>query len=165
MAVRKKKKSLVKAANLEIPKDLQDRVQNILERTKLSYQELLQKWLTQEENPIDPICSGDEDFMNMKWKKNVDAQLNDFRRQLSALVGPPAVDLPVPAENEASGKEEYRRTILDKIRVLREQRVTYTDIARQFNSDGVATLSGTGKWYASTISQILSKSKKTAAWI
>ncbi|MDR1873458.1 MAG: recombinase family protein [Synergistaceae bacterium] len=160
MAGRKKEKSLAGPANFEIPQDLQDRLQNISERTQLSYQELLQKWLTQEENLADFQRSDDEDFNEglLKWKEDVDARLGDLQRQVSALWPSAAVgDVPAPKEN-ASGRNTYRRTILRKIRSLRRKGMTFTDIARQFNEEGVATLSGTGKWYSGTISQILSRS-------
>jgi len=135
---------------IEIPYESQvaKRLQSISEQTRLSDYELLLKWLDEEEKAI-PLRHQASDLSN--WQKGIEEQL----RQISELLRGEMM------ENENSEvdspSKSYRQQLLEKIQDLRKQGLTYSKIATQFNAEKVATISGTGRWYPNTISQILQK--------
>ena len=135
-----------KVSRIEVSTDLSERMQHVAEYTKLSYSELLQKWLKQEENVI-IVENYKEDIL--QWKLHVEAQLMGLQRQMLNLQG--------TSENEGFNENEYRRSLLKKIKTLREQGMTFVKSSEQFNDEGIATITGVGKWYPSSISQFLAK--------
>jgi intein-encoded DNA endonuclease-like protein len=52
---------------------------------------------------------------------------------------------------------DYRKTLVKKTKKLKKEGMTLKQIAETFNDEKVLTLSGTGKWYASSINNLLSK--------
>jgi hypothetical protein len=124
---------------IEIPYESQaaKRLQSISEQTRLSDYELLLKWLN------------DRDLSN--WQKGIEEQL----RQISELLGGEMMENKNSEVDSPS--KSYRQQLLKKIQDLREQGLTYSKIAARFNAENVATISGTGRWYPNTISQILQK--------
>jgi predicted transcriptional regulator len=135
-----------KTLKIEVPTELPGRIQNIAEQTKLSYSELLRKWIAQEENIINAEHY-EEDLL--KWRQHVEAQLIALQRQV--------FNLQRTSADEGIDEQEYRRTLLKKIKSLRDQGMTFVKISEQFNNEGIATVTGTGRWYPSSISQFLAK--------
>ncbi|MDR1622409.1 MAG: hypothetical protein LBS00_08555 [Synergistaceae bacterium] len=146
MVFKGKEQSQKKMSRIEVPSDLSDRIQHVSEHTKLPYGELLQKWLKQEENVI-AVERYKEDIL--QWKQHVEAQLIALQRQIFTLQGTPS--------SAGFNESEYRRSLLKKIKNLRDQGMTFVKISEQFNDEGIATVTGTGKWYPSSISQFLAK--------
>lgn len=48
-----------------------------------------------------------------------------------------------------------REALRQQISALRDQGASYSDIAKQLNADGVATLSGSGKWHHGTVKRFI----------
>jgi hypothetical protein len=65
----------------------------------------------------------------------------------------------VPSPTERPSYETYRATILQRIAALRAQQspVSWQQIADAFNQEGLATLSGRGKWDKSTVASLWKK--------
>jgi hypothetical protein len=145
---KKKKEDVTRASDtvMEISLDstLLDKLQKISEATGLSNQELFQKWITQEESVLHVL------------EYYVDQQ----NKAPQPVEKPQRKSSPVHEELEESTEsdktQDYRKTLLQKILALKKQRMPLTKIAAQFNEEGIATISGSGKWYSSTISYILS---------
>ncbi|MDR1376823.1 MAG: hypothetical protein LBJ22_04870 [Synergistaceae bacterium] len=135
-----------KTLKIEVPNELPSKMENISELTKLSYAELLRKWVSQEENVLNAEHY-EEDLL--KWRQHVEAQLIALQRQV--------FNLQRTSADEGVDELEYRKTLLNKIKNLRNQGMTFVKISDQFNNEGIATVTGTGKWYPSSISQFLAK--------
>ncbi|MDR3264759.1 MAG: recombinase family protein [Synergistaceae bacterium] len=147
---------------LEIPLESQatKRLQSISEQTGLSYYELLLKWLNDEEKAIQ-VQHDARDLLD--WQKGIEAQL----QRISVLLGEqnvgekkagdekPDSDFNADPETDSSSPQSYRQQVQEKIQSLRKQGLTYSKIAAQFNAEGIATITGTGKWYPSSVSQLL----------
>jgi DNA-binding transcriptional MerR regulator len=146
----KRKKAAQIIFDVPSSSDLPERIQDVSERTGLSYSKLLQKWLTQEENVVGSKRREDD---LLKWTRNIENQLNDLQRRMLELQGKPAGD--EDPESERHDNQVYRQALLERIKSLRDEGTTLKKIAEQFNSEGVSTLTGTGQWYASSISHIL----------
>jgi hypothetical protein len=143
---KKREKAPQKMLKIEVPNELPGKMQNISEHMKLSYSDLLRKWINQEEHVINAEHY-EEDLL--KWRQHVEAQLIALQRQVFQLQKTSA--------EEGGNEQEYRRSLLKKIRTLRDQGMTFVKISEQFNNEGIATITGTGKWYPSSISQFLTK--------
>jgi hypothetical protein len=138
-----------KQEEIRIPMNsgLAARLQKVSEATGLSDCELLEKWLTQEESNLYALQRFVESQLRLK---------HDSTDTLSN-VSCPSQDQEESEEPIGSDPgQDYRQTLLQRIQDMREEGMTYSKIAAQFNEEGVATVSGTGKWYPSTISQLLS---------
>ena len=53
----------------------------------------------------------------------------------------------------------YRKELVKRAKMLKKEGMTHNKIAKTFNDEKVPTVSGTGKWYANSIANLL-KSKK-----
>ncbi len=58
---------------------------------------------------------------------------------------------------------EERTGIIQTIRDFRSNSVSFKDIAQYFETNDIPTFSGKGRWYASTVANILKSEKKKAA--
>ena len=143
---KKREKAPQKMLKIEVPNELPDKMQNISEHMKLSYSDLLRKWIAQEEHVINAEHY-EEDLL--QWRQHIEAQLIAIQRQVFKLQKTSA--------DEGINEDEYRRSLLKKIKSLRDQGMTFVKISEQFNNEGIATVTGTGKWYPSSISQFLTK--------
>jgi hypothetical protein len=135
-----------KTIKIEVPNELPDKMQNISEHMKLSYSDLLRKWIEQEESIIHAETYEDD---LLRWRQHVEAQLLALQRQVFKLQKESA--------DEGGDEQEYRRSLLKKIQNLRDQGMTFVKISEQFNNEGIATVTGSGKWYPSSVSQFLTK--------
>jgi hypothetical protein len=73
---------------------------------------------------------------------------------------PPAPTAPSEASldsqsAEPTDQESDRAATLDLIKRLRNQQMSYAKIAEHLEAHGIATFSGRGKWYATTVSKLL----------
>jgi hypothetical protein len=70
---------------------------------------------------------------------------------------PPSPE-PALADSEApllAGQEMGRTDVLDLIKQLRSQKMSYAKIAEHLEAHAIPTLSGRGKWYSTTVSKLL----------
>ena len=53
------------------------------------------------------------------------------------------------------GNPNYRKTLIKRAQKLKKEGMTLKKIAETFNEEKVATMSGTGNWYPSSIANLL----------
>jgi hypothetical protein len=140
---------------IPLDSDLPARLQKVSEATGLSDRELLEKWLTQEEGNLHALQHYVES--QLRLKNDSSAPLSGMPRRVQE---PPQEQPRSQGESEESitesdSEQGYRQALLQRIHDMREEGMTYSKIAAQFNEEGVVTVSGTGKWYPSSISQLL----------
>lgn len=142
--------------------DLPKRLQRVSEQTGLLDHELLQKWLTQEESAIHVLQNHGEKI-RLTLKQDVADQLTGLMQQMrrtfeqvqsKKLAGAREPVGELPGEDESG---ERRQALVARVADLRNQGMTLTKIADQFNAEKVPTLSGSGKWHPSTITMLLAK--------
>jgi hypothetical protein len=136
---------------IEIPPESQavKRLQSVSEQVQLTYYELLLKWLDDEEKRIQ-VQHDIEDLSG--WQKRLETQLNKIAELFR---GKTPEDEIADSKTDAPSEKDYRQQVIEKIQNLREQGLTFSKISAQFNAEAVATMTGTGKWYPSSISQLL----------
>ena len=132
--------------------DLPGRLRKVSEATGLADCELLEKWLTQEESNLHTLRYYAE--KQSRLKHDSPDVPGDVLEQPLEIQKQQAQEESEESPGSDSG-QDYRQTLSQKIQDMREEGMTYAKIAAQFNEEGVATISGTGKWYPSTISQLL----------
>jgi len=142
VAIRKNTKDQSKAILLEVSpdSDLPLRLEKISEQTGLSSFSLLQKWILQEESLIGVIQRSKD-----LTPKRAEAQ--------------PSVSKSAKAVQPSSGNLEYRKKLIKRAMLLKKGGMTLKEIAETFNDGKVPTVSGTGKWYASSINNLLKLKK------
>ena len=135
--------------------DLPPRIEKISAQTGLSPINLLQKWTLQEESLVG--------LMQRASAQRPEPVKTRAARTARANVGRKKV---VSGKNEkkkpAARKHknpDYRGTLLGRVQQLRQEGVTLQKIAETFNNEKMATLSGTGKWFASSIKHLLNAKK------
>ena len=141
-AIRKNMKDQPKAILLEVPSDsdLPVRLEKISEQTGLAFLSLLQKWILQEEFFIGVVQRNKEPA-----PKRAAARPGVSKRAKTAQSGP--------------GNPEYRKELIKKAMKLKKDGMTLKKIAATFNEKKVSTVSGVGKWYASSINNLLNPKK------
>jgi hypothetical protein len=150
MAVKRNVKDQAKEILLEVPfeSDLPARIVKISEQTGLSPLNLFQKWVLQEESLIGVLQnSKDRSPKRAEAHSGVSRSKAPVARKESAKA-----DLPVPKS------PDYRKTLAERAIKLKKEGMTLKKIAEIFNEEKAPTVSGTGKWYASSIINLL-KSK------
>ena len=148
MTLKRITKNSTKTASLlkvQSGSDLLVRFENISEQTGLSHQSLLQKWILQEETLIGlmqrnrkPMKEQAETKMGADPKKNPAVQ-KEKAKTISSNIGNP----------------NYRETLVKKAQKLKKEGMSLKKIAESFNEEKVLTVSGTGKWYSSSIANLL----------
>lgn len=145
---KKQKEDVTRASDtvlkISLDSTLLDKLQKISEATGLSNQELFQKWITQEESILRVL----EYYVGQQNKAPQPAGQPQRK--------PSPVHEELEESTESDKAQGYRETLLQKILALKKQGMPLTKIAAEFNEEGIATISGSGKWYCSTISYILS---------
>ena len=142
MAIRKNMKDQSKAILLEVPidSDFPLRLEKISEQTGLSSLNLLQKWILQEESLIGVI----------QRSKEPTPQRAETHPSVSKSA---EAVLPDPSD------PKYRKMLIKRAMKLKKGGMTLKKMAETFNDEKVPTVSGTGKWYASSINNLLSSKK------
>ena len=120
------------------------RIKNIVEQTGISPPDLIMKWVLQEESWIGLIQSG-KDQATTQSKMTVDNPLQKKKRTKDV-----SLDRKSP---------EYRKELTKRAEKLKKKGMTHNKIAETFNDEKIPTVSGTGKWYASSINNLLNSKK------
>ncbi|MDR1732878.1 MAG: recombinase family protein [Synergistaceae bacterium] len=163
MSLKKSEKSHSSAtfSCLTADSGLAARMENLSEQTGLTPSDLLQKWILEEEVTLKAIRRSEENIL-----KRLDARLDTVLSKADSVHIPPeepaertceVLQFEVLQDKDFSSMntEDYRQMLVKNIKKLRKDGKTYSDIARSFNGDGVATISGTGKWYPASVSTLL----------
>ena len=140
MAVRKNIKPKIIKLELPFDSDLLLRMEKISEQTGLSSLSLLQKWILQEESLIGVIQRNKETA-----PKRAKARPDVSKSSKAVQPGP--------------GNPEYRKTLVKRALKLKKEGMTLKKVAETFNDEKVPTVSGTGKWYSSSINNLLNSKK------
>ena len=142
MARRNNTKDLPKTILLELPfeSDLPLRLEKISGQTGLSSLSLLQKWILQEESLIGVIQRSKEPASK--------------RAEAHPSVSKSEDTVPYDPSNP-----NYRKILVKKAMKLKKDGMTLKKIAETFNDKKVPTVSGTGKWYSSSINILLNSKK------
>ena len=146
MALRKNAKSQNKAITIEVPvdSDLSLRMEKISEQTGLSRLSLLQKWVLQEESMIGLMQSG-----KRLTAGQAEASVKTGRRRTSNVKKQKETAPTKP------GNQDYRKMLAKRAKKLKKEGMTLKKIAEIFNEEQVSTVSGTGKWYTSSIAWLM----------
>ena len=115
--------------------DLPLRIEKISEQTGLSSINLLQKWILQEESLIEVIRRSKE---------------HTSKRATHASVSKSAEFVPPDP-----GSPDYRKMLAKRAKNLKKEGMTLKKIAETFNDEKMPTVSGSGKWYPSSITNLL----------
>ena len=150
---KKKGKPFEKSFEIKIPSgsDLPERMERISGLTGLSDYELLQKWIVQEESVLNASRYYAE-TMQAKLQQNFTEQLRSVLHEFQKTGKPKAAK-----ETKPEKSEDYRQTLLERIQNMRDEGTSFVKIADQFNQEGVPTVSGIGKWYASSVFHLFAK--------
>jgi chorismate-pyruvate lyase len=146
MASPKNEKSQPKTISLEVPIDsaLSSKIENISKQTGLGIQDLLRKWVLQEESLIGL----------MQHSRN---QATEEPQTRSIAVSQEVSSVPKLKEIEATNPDspDYRKVLIKIVKRLKKEGMTLIKIAELFNNEKVQTVSGKGKWYSSSINNLL----------
>ena len=130
-------------------KDMVFRIMKIVEQTGLSPTDLVQKWILQEESMIGLMQSRkDQTIKQPKMAADTPVKKTVTVRKKGAK------DVSLDHKNPG-----YRKELVSKVKKLKKAGMTFKKIAETFNDEKVATISGTGKWYASSINILLNPKK------
>jgi hypothetical protein len=132
---------------LEIPadSDLLPRIEKLSEQTGLAPLDLLHKWVLQEESLIG--------FMQRSKNAAVAQTPNcptAAPQEFSGVRGQ------AEAEKIDPNSPNYRKILVKRAKKLRRKGTTLAKIAEIFNEENFQTVSGKGKWYSSSIINLLS---------
>ena len=151
MAFKRVKKNTTKTIPLlEIQPDgnLQARIEKISERTGLSTHDLFQKWILQEETLIGIIRNN----KSMEEKAETSRDDKPQRKPVARRKSTESVLTDTSSLN-------YRKTLIKMAMKYKKDGMTLKKIAETFNEEKVLTVSGAGKWYSSSIANLM-KAKK-----
>ena len=120
--------------------ELVSRIMKIVGQTGLSPTDLVLKWVLQEESHIGLVLANStQTTMRSKTATEQDKDAEDV-----------SLD---------PGSPDYRKELVNRAKKLKKSGMTLKKIADTFNDEGVLTVSGTGKWYASSVANLLSSKK------
>ena len=143
----RKRKKQPQTIILDVPfdSDLALRIGKISEQTKLSLPDLVQKWVLQEESLIGLMRYGKE---QMPAQTDGEYPSTDQRQ---------ATDVQEEDETaeDGPGSPNYRKMLFKRAKKLRKEGITLRGIAETFNEEKLPTVSGTGKWYTSSITWLM----------
>ena len=128
-----------------ISDELAFRIMNLAGQTGVSPPDIILKWVLQEEAWIGLMQSG--------------------KSQTAKQPKTTAVDNPVQKGKSANGASldhkspGYRKELVKRAKMLKKEGMTHNKIAETFNGEKIPTVSGTGKWYASSINNLLNSKK------
>jgi transposase-like protein len=154
MALEKNVKSQAETVVLEVPtaSDLPSRIERISEQTGLSFLNIIQKWVLQEESLIGLMQRGRNQTRvqtateQIAVRKNTSLQEDsDVRKQMQEELLEVSFDSP-----------NYRKMLVKRAKKLRKGGMSSAKIAELFNEEKISTVTGKGKWYSSSVLWILS---------
>ena len=114
-------------------------IKNIAKQTGISPPDLFLKWVLQEEFFIGVVLNNGK----KRRQKSAEAYPNVSESAEAEIVPP------------APGNPEYRKKLVTRIKKLKKDGMKPNKIAKTFNEEKVPTVSGKGKWYASSIHNLL----------
>lgn len=152
MAVRKNTKAQAQTILPEVStgSDLSLRLDKISEQTGLSPQNLLQKWILQEETMIGLMRSNKEPVAEPQ-PKSTNAALP--KKPAARKKAPETVPL------DPNSPDYLRKILIQRVEELKSEGMSLKKIAEALNKEKAPTVSGSGKWYGSSVTNLL-KSKK-----
>ena len=104
----------------------------------------LQEQLAQKDSQIDKLQGNYDNIMQM------------FQAQMNRLVYDPAT-LEKTTPKKAKKQSPEQLVVMDRIRKLREEGLSYKKIAKKLNAQATPTFSGRGKWQAGTVQKLVQK--------
>jgi hypothetical protein len=147
MVFRKKAKNSAQAITFQVPAgiDLTSRIEKISEQTGLDTSSLLQKWVLQEESLIGLMRRG-KGRTARRSKTQIPPDTSpqdayDAQKEETVEVDPNSPD--------------YRQMLVRRARKLKKDGMTLVKIADIYNEENLPTVSGRGKWYSSSIVNLL----------
>jgi hypothetical protein len=148
MALKKNAKDATQVITIQIPadSDLLSRIENISEQTGLDKPNLFQKWVLQEESLIGLVSRGRSSVVK---QPKAQALPNVSPREV------PGVQKQEGAAEVNPGSPKYRQMLLKRAAKLKKEGMTLVGIAKIFNDENLQTVSGKGKWYSSSIINLL----------
>jgi len=165
MALRKNLKHQTKTISLDVPTEsnLPARLKKISKQTGLSLFSLIQKWVLQEESLVGLVLYGKGQTgrpARVSKKAALEEAAGVKKQEKTAAAGPKSLPkTPKTPKTRGNKNVEYRNTLAKKIKKLKKEGMTLEKIAAAFNEGKVPTVSGTGKWYTSSISWLLKSAK------
>ena len=142
MALRKKVKQETQKIILDVPidSDLPLRMEKISKQTGLSNLNLIQKWILQEESLVGLMLygKGQETVKTKPVSRNGRQKASTARKPKNA---------------------DYRNMLIKKAKKLKKEGMTLKKISETFNNENIATVSGKGKWYTTSITWLLKQVK------
>jgi hypothetical protein len=148
MVYRKKAKNSAQAITLQVPvnSDLTSRIEKISEQTGLDVASLLQKGVLQEESLIGLMRPGKgRTVKRPKTRISPDSSPQDA---YDAQEQEEIVDI-------NPGSPNYRQMLVKRARKLKKDGMTLVKIADIYNEEKLPTVSGRGRWYSSSIVNLL----------
>jgi hypothetical protein len=135
---------------IEIPvsDDLTARLQKISKQTGLSPLNLFQKWILQEESLIGLM-------RQVQGGKERIAERKEIPAKISRQPIPGSQKRKEARQGESPDRPNYRKTLVKRAAKLKKEGMTLVKIAEVFNAENVQTVSGKGKWYSSSIANLL----------
>ena len=124
--------------------ELLNRIRNIAEQTGISPPDLFLKWVLQEESLIGLIKSG----KGQSTKPSKTAKDSPMQKEKGAKI--------ISLDHKSTG---FRIELMKRVKKLKKEGLTLKKIAETFNGEKVPTVSGTGKWYASSINNLVNSKK------
>ena len=150
MALRKNARQETKTINVKVPiySDLSFRLEKISKQTGLSNFNLIQKWVLQEESLLGIMLYKERMEQTAPSKRTVrQKKISGVKEQ-----GDPAA---IDPQSQA-----YRKALAKRVKKLKKEGMTFKKIAETFNDENISTVSGTGKWYTSSITWLLNSMKQ-----
>ena len=146
MALRKNVKKETKTITVNVPvnSDLPLKLTKISKQTGLPVYDLIQKWVLQEESMVGL----------MLYSKNQTAGQTGANRRTGRQT-PAGVRGKTETAKTDTASLNYRKTLVKRVKKLKKDGMTLKKIADTFNEEKVSTVSGTGKWYTSSITWLL----------
>jgi hypothetical protein len=131
---------------LKVPadSDLPLRIEKISEQTGLGALDLVQKWVLQEESLIGLIQRSRNETTEQSQNQPVvvTEHVSDVQQQEKS-------------EEFNPDSPNYRKNLIKRVKKLKKEGMTLVKIAEIFNEEHVQTVSGKGKWYSSSIINLL----------
>ena len=151
MAVKEIEKSQTETITLEVPScsDLSSRIENITKQTGLATADLFQKWVLQEESLI-----------GLMQRQRGGEQTAEQTMTGSDTSETFSHSQPIPGvqkleETVDPDSPKYRKILIKMAKKLKKEGLTLVKIAEVFNAENVRTISCKGKWYSSSIMNLL----------
>ena len=127
-----------------ISEELLLRIKNIVEQTGISPPNLIIKWVLQEESWIG-LMQSSKSKATTSSKATADSSVQKKKAMKD-----------VSLDHKSPG---YRNELVKKAKMLKKEGMAHNKIAQTFNDEKIPTVSGTGKWYASSIANLLNSKK------